>query len=72
MLTRGKYGGMTLMSRIFAGLQSAVLRLYAQEDGQGISEYALILALIAVVAVVALNFLSGGVQAELTSVATSL
>lgn len=65
-------GDETLMSKIFAALQSVVLRAQGNEDGQGLAEYALILALVAVIAVVALNFLSGGVQSELTSAATSL
>jgi Flp pilus assembly pilin Flp len=42
------------------------------EQGQGLTEYALILALIAVVAIAALHFLSDGVKSELSSVATSL
>jgi pilus assembly protein Flp/PilA len=42
------------------------------DEGQGLTEYALILALIAVVAIAALRFLGNGVKSELTSVATSL
>lgn len=42
------------------------------EDGQGLTEYALILALIAIVAIASLKFLSGRINTELTSVATSL
>jgi Flp pilus assembly pilin Flp len=42
------------------------------EEGQGLTEYALILALIAIVAIVALKSLSKGLTTELTSVATSL
>jgi pilus assembly protein Flp/PilA len=62
----------TLMSKLFVGLKSAVIRVLRDEDGQGLAEYALILGLVAVVAIVALNFLSGGVQSELTTVANSL
>jgi Flp pilus assembly pilin Flp len=43
-----------------------------REKGQALTEYALILALIAIVAIAALRFLSGGIKTELTSVATSL
>jgi Flp pilus assembly pilin Flp len=43
-----------------------------REEGQALTEYALILALIATVAIAALRFLSRGIKSELTSVATSL
>jgi Flp pilus assembly pilin Flp len=42
------------------------------EDGQGLTEYALILSLIAVVAIVALRFLGSGVDHALSSVGSSL
>jgi pilus assembly protein Flp/PilA len=42
------------------------------EDGQGLAEYALILALIAIVAIVALLFLGGAISNILSSVGTSL
>jgi len=57
---------------IFTYLRSALSRSMASEEGQGLTEYALILALIAVVAIAALHFLGDGVKSELTSVATSL
>ncbi len=57
---------------IFVWLQCAVNRARESEDGQGLTEYALILALIAVVAIAALRFLGDKVNTELTSVATSL
>ena len=60
------------MTNLIIGLKLAIARMMKQEEGQGLTEYALILALIAVVAIVALKFLSGGVNSELTSVATSL
>ena len=60
------------MSNLVAGLQFIWAKLQGEEDGQGLTEYALILALVAVVAIAALSFLSGGVQSELTSAATSL
>jgi len=61
-----------MMTCFFVRLQCAVYRVMNSEEGQGITEYALILALIAVVAIAALRFLSDGVKSELTSVATSL
>jgi pilus assembly protein Flp/PilA len=48
------------------------LRILGNEEGQGLTEYALILALIAVVAIVALKFLGGKVTTVLTTVASSI
>ena len=42
------------------------------EEGQGLAEYALILALIAIVAIVALLFLGGQVQTILSTVGSSV
>ena len=42
------------------------------EDGQGLAEYALILALIAIAAVVALLFLSGTIQSILSVIGSKL
>jgi pilus assembly protein Flp/PilA len=42
------------------------------QDGQGLAEYALILALIAIVAVVALVFLGGQVSEMLSTVGSSV
>ena len=42
------------------------------EEGQGLAEYALILALIAIVAIVALIFLGGQVSSILSKVGTSI
>ena len=42
------------------------------EDGQGLAEYALILALIAIVAIVALIFLGGQISGILSTVGKSL
>jgi pilus assembly protein Flp/PilA len=49
-----------------------VLRAARDEEGQGLAEYALILALIAIVAIVTLIFLGGQVSGILTGVGTSL
>jgi pilus assembly protein Flp/PilA len=42
------------------------------EDGQGLAEYALILALIAIVAIVALLFLGGQISDRLSEVGTAM
>ena len=42
------------------------------EEGQGLAEYALILALIAIVAIVALIFLGGEISKILNAVGTSV
>ncbi|HLA15835.1 MAG TPA: hypothetical protein VJZ72_02950 [Candidatus Limnocylindrales bacterium] len=43
-----------------------------EEEGQGLAEYALILALIAIVAIIALIFLGGQVQTLLSDAGTSI
>jgi pilus assembly protein Flp/PilA len=60
------------MLRLFTSFQLALDRRRDEEQGQALTEYALILALIAVVAIGALHFLSSGVKSELSSVASSL
>ena len=47
-------------------------RLNRNERGQGLAEYALILALIAIVAIAALVFLGGQVSAILSSVGAAV
>ena len=50
-----------------------VLRtLDRDEEGQGLAEYALILALIAIVAIIALIFLGGQVSSILSNVGNSI
>ncbi len=44
----------------------------SDEDGQGLAEYALILALIAIVAIVALIFLGGQISSKLSTVGNAL
>ena len=46
--------------------------LRRDEDGQGLAEYALILALIAIVAIIALIFLGGQVSTILSTVGDSV
>ena len=47
----------------------AILR---RRDGQGLAEYALILALIAILAIGALTFLSGSINTILSSIGKAL
>jgi pilus assembly protein Flp/PilA len=56
------------MSKLTALLAS----LRRDEDGQGLAEYALILALIAIIAIVALIFLGGQVSQILSNVGNSI
>jgi pilus assembly protein Flp/PilA len=44
----------------------------ADEDGQGLAEYALILALIAIVAIVSLIFLGGQISQRLSQVGSAM
>jgi pilus assembly protein Flp/PilA len=53
-------------------LSRFLVSLRRDEDGQGLAEYALILALIAVVAIVALIFLGAQVSTILSTVGNSI
>ena len=46
--------------------------LHRDEEGQGLAEYALILALIAIVAIVALLFLGGAISGILSTIGASV
>jgi Flp pilus assembly pilin Flp len=59
------------MSRTFSG-RLARWRRRSDPAGQGLAEYALILALIAIVAIVALIFLGGQISTILSHVSTSI
>ena len=54
------------------GCIDAVRRHLDREEGQGLAEYALILALIAIVAIIALIFLGGQVSTILSTVGASI
>jgi pilus assembly protein Flp/PilA len=54
------------------GLIDLITSFRRGDDGQGLAEYALILALIAIVAIVALIFLGGQVSGILTTVGKSV
>jgi pilus assembly protein Flp/PilA len=51
---------------------SIVASFHSNEEGQGLAEYALILALIAIVAIIALIFLGGQVSTILSTVGSSV
>jgi pilus assembly protein Flp/PilA len=53
-------------------LQRLIASLRRGEAGQGLAEYALILALIAIVAIVALLFLGGQISTILSTVGASV
>ena len=53
-------------------LHALISSIRSDEEGQGLAEYALILALIAIVAIVALIFLGGQVSKILSTVGSSL
>jgi len=53
-------------------INRAYLRLTTREEGQGMVEYGLIIALVAIVLVAALVTLRGGVETVFTNAATQL
>ncbi len=53
-------------------IKVASMQARTHEEGQGLAEYGLILALIAVVCIVALQALGGGISGTLGSVTASL
>jgi pilus assembly protein Flp/PilA len=60
------------LHRSLISLQRFAQTLLAHDKGQGLTEYALILALIAIVAVAALTLLGGKVTSALSTVSNSL
>jgi pilus assembly protein Flp/PilA len=53
-------------------ITSFLASLRRDDEGQGLAEYALILALIAIVAIIALIFLGQQVSSQLSNVGTSI
>ncbi len=53
-------------------ITSLLASIRTDEEGQGLAEYALILALIAIVAIIALIFLGGQVSTILSTVGDSI
>jgi pilus assembly protein Flp/PilA len=60
------------MLQLLTHAKLAVARLFDKDEGQGLVEYGLILAFIAVVAVLALTFLGGSVSNALSTVGNSV
>jgi Flp pilus assembly pilin Flp len=61
-----------MISVYFGNLRGFLSRVMREEAGQGLSEYALILAFVAIVAIAALTFLGNDIVSVLSSVANSL
>ena len=61
-----------MMENLPMHLFRALIADVRREDGQGLAEYALILALIAIIAIVALIFLGGQVSQILSTVGSSV
>jgi pilus assembly protein Flp/PilA len=57
------------VTRLYFALMNIIHR---DEEGQGLAEYALILALIAIVAIIALLFLGGAISQVLSTVGSSI
>ena len=57
------------MTRLYSYLTALLAR---DEEGQGLAEYALVLALIAIIAIVALIFLGNQVQTIISNVGTNI
>ena len=55
-----------------AFVRTLLATLRRDEEGQGLAEYALILALIAIVAIIALIFLGGQVSTILSTIGSSV
>jgi pilus assembly protein Flp/PilA len=53
-------------------IRTLLERMAEHEEGQGLAEYALILSLIAIVAIVALFYLGGAVSGVLSTVGNSI
>jgi len=58
-----------MISVYFADLRALLTRVVREEAGQGLTEYALILFLVAIVAIGALELLGGNITSVLNSVA---
>jgi pilus assembly protein Flp/PilA len=60
------------MLKLFVNMKLFIARLTDEEEGQGLTEYALILALIAIVAIAALTLLGGKVTSALSTVGNDI
>jgi pilus assembly protein Flp/PilA len=59
---------MTVARRVLSRLN----RLYRETGGQGLAEYALIIALVAIVSIIALLFLGGQVSDKLSVIGSTI
>jgi Flp pilus assembly pilin Flp len=57
---------------VIRGVRAALYRVLDVEDGQGLAEYGLILAFIALVAILALTFMGRSISSLLSLLATVL
>ena len=70
---KGKLGMNEFVTKQIVAVQTAVARLRERaEEGQGMVEYALILAFIAILVIVALKFLQPAISNTLNNVTNSL
>lgn len=58
--------------RHYTSIQARIARAMRSEDGQGLVEYALLLALIALLVILALKFLQPQISSTLNRVSTAL
>jgi pilus assembly protein Flp/PilA len=61
-----------MFNDMIAGLAARIMDVAGREDGQGLTEYALILALVSVLSFGALTALSGGINGVFTTITTAL
>ena len=61
-----------ILLRAAVGVQSAIYRLRSREEGQTMTEYAIIIAAVAVLLIVALLFLSGRIGALFSDTGSSV
>ena len=61
-----------MLNEFYARLFTLVARIREEEEGQGLAEYALILALIAVVAILALVFLGTQITKILSEIGAKI
>ncbi len=60
------------MLSCFTRIKLTVTRLISDDSAQGLTEYALILSLVVITAILALTFLGGSAQSALSTVGNSL
>lgn len=63
---------MMLANQVITAVLAKVTSIQGNEEGQGMAEYALILALVAILCIGVFTALSGGIGTELTKVTSNL